>query len=149
MTFSADAYSILPEDGLFIVSGIIGQKRDLVKDDLLNKGFEIIESVLWKIGLQLSLKKGACDNLQRYFLENHLMRMGMQPLLGMTENILSSVMRMGVGDQVIAVSDGEAYIADDYRIIIWMVSLFNKMEGSLPSNEMPVNVTIACGLTKR
>ena len=29
MSFSQDAYSILPEDGLFIVSGIIGQKRDL------------------------------------------------------------------------------------------------------------------------
>ena len=37
---------LLPEDGLFIVSGIIGQKRDLVKDDLISKGFEIIESVL-------------------------------------------------------------------------------------------------------
>jgi ribosomal protein L11 methyltransferase len=46
MTFSEDAYSILPEDGLFIVSGIIAQKRDLVKDDLQSKGFEIIESVL-------------------------------------------------------------------------------------------------------
>ncbi len=46
MTFSQDAYSILPEDGLFIVSGIIAQKRDLVKDDLQSKGFEIVESVL-------------------------------------------------------------------------------------------------------
>lgn len=46
MSFSEDAYTLLPEDGLFITSGIIGQKRDLVKDDLINKGFEIIESVL-------------------------------------------------------------------------------------------------------
>lgn len=46
MTFSGDAYSILPEDGLFIVSGIIAQKRDSVKEDLQSKGFEIIESVL-------------------------------------------------------------------------------------------------------
>lgn len=46
MTFSQDAYSILPNDGLFIVSGIIAQKRDLVKDDLVSKGFEIVESVL-------------------------------------------------------------------------------------------------------
>lgn len=46
ISFSQDAYSILPENGLFIVSGIIGQKRDLVKDDLISKGFEIIESVL-------------------------------------------------------------------------------------------------------
>lgn len=46
MTFSQDAYSILPNDGLFIVSGIIAQKRDVVKDDLVSKGFEIVESVL-------------------------------------------------------------------------------------------------------
>ncbi|MDN4607064.1 50S ribosomal protein L11 methyltransferase [Sporosarcina highlanderae] len=46
MTFSGDAYSILPENGLFIVSGIIAQKRDLVRDDLIEKGFEIVESVL-------------------------------------------------------------------------------------------------------
>lgn len=46
ISFSQDAYSILPENGLFIVSGIIGQKRDLVKDDLISKGFEIVESVL-------------------------------------------------------------------------------------------------------
>ena len=46
LSFSQDAYDILPQDGLFIVSGIIGQKRDLVKDDLINKGFDIVESVL-------------------------------------------------------------------------------------------------------
>jgi len=46
ISFSQDAYSILPENGLFIVSGIIGQKRDLVKEDLISKGFEIVESVL-------------------------------------------------------------------------------------------------------
>jgi ribosomal protein L11 methyltransferase len=46
MTFSEDAFAVLPEDGLFIVSGIIGQKRDLVKEDLIAKGFEIVESVL-------------------------------------------------------------------------------------------------------
>jgi ribosomal protein L11 methyltransferase len=46
ISFSQDAYSILPENGLFIVSGIIGQKRDLVKEDLISKGFDIVESVL-------------------------------------------------------------------------------------------------------
>lgn len=46
LSFSQDAYDILPQDGLFIVSGIIGQKRDLVKDDLIDKGFDIVESVL-------------------------------------------------------------------------------------------------------
>ncbi|MDW0117396.1 50S ribosomal protein L11 methyltransferase [Sporosarcina thermotolerans] len=46
MTFTEDAYSILPDNGLFIVSGIIAQKRDLVRDDLIEKGFEIVESIL-------------------------------------------------------------------------------------------------------
>ena len=46
VTFSQDAANLLPEGGLFIVSGIIEEKRDMVKEDLLAKGFEIVESVL-------------------------------------------------------------------------------------------------------
>ena len=46
VTFSQDAANLLPEDGLFIVSGIIEEKRNFVKEDLLAKGFEIVESVL-------------------------------------------------------------------------------------------------------
>lgn len=57
MSFSADAASILPEDGLFIVSGIIGDKRDEVKNDLVNKGFEIIESVLMEDWVAIVAKK--------------------------------------------------------------------------------------------
>ncbi|MBE1553704.1 50S ribosomal protein L11 methyltransferase [Sporosarcina limicola] len=57
LSFSKDAYSILPEDGLFIVSGIIGQKRDLVKDDLIEKGFEIVESVLMEDWVAIVARK--------------------------------------------------------------------------------------------
>ena len=57
MSFSADAATLLPEDGLFIVSGIIGEKRDLVKHDLLEKGFEIIESVLMEDWVAIIAKK--------------------------------------------------------------------------------------------
>ncbi|QUW22199.1 50S ribosomal protein L11 methyltransferase [Sporosarcina sp. Marseille-Q4063] len=57
MSFSADAASILPEGGLFIASGIIGEKRDEVKNDLLNKGFEIIESVLMEDWVAIIAKK--------------------------------------------------------------------------------------------
>lgn len=46
MTFSQDAANLLPEKGLFIVSGIIGDKREAVREDLISKGFEIVESVL-------------------------------------------------------------------------------------------------------
>ncbi len=57
MSFSQDAYTILPSNGLFIVSGIIGQKRDLVKNDLIDKGFEIIESVLMEDWVAIVAKK--------------------------------------------------------------------------------------------
>ena len=57
LSFSQDAYSILPENGLFIVSGIIGQKRELVKEDLIEKGFEIIESVLMEDWVAIVAKK--------------------------------------------------------------------------------------------
>lgn len=57
MSFSADAAKLLPEDGLFIVSGIIGEKRDLVKNDLVEKGFVIIESVLMEDWVAIIAKK--------------------------------------------------------------------------------------------
>jgi ribosomal protein L11 methyltransferase len=57
VSFSQDAFSILPENGLFIVSGIIGQKRDMVKEDLIEKGFEIIESVLMEDWVAIVAKK--------------------------------------------------------------------------------------------
>lgn len=57
MTFSQDAASLLPEDGLFIASGIIGEKRDAVKEDLVEKGFDIIESVLMEDWVAIIAKK--------------------------------------------------------------------------------------------
>ncbi|MDS9471016.1 50S ribosomal protein L11 methyltransferase [Sporosarcina pasteurii] len=57
MSFSQDAANLLPEDGLFIVSGIIEEKRDEVKADLTEKGFEIIESVLMEDWVALIAKK--------------------------------------------------------------------------------------------
>ena len=67
MSFSADAASILPEDGLFIVSGIIGEKRDEVKKDLVNKGFEIIESVLMEDWVAIVARKRMCDKFATLF----------------------------------------------------------------------------------
>lgn len=57
MSFSQDAANLLPTDGLFIVSGIIEEKRDEVKDDLIAKGFEIVESVLMEDWVALIGKK--------------------------------------------------------------------------------------------
>lgn len=57
MSFSADAAELLPTDGLFIVSGIIEEKRDEVKADLTAKGFDIIEAVLMEDWVALIAKK--------------------------------------------------------------------------------------------
>ncbi|QTD41654.1 50S ribosomal protein L11 methyltransferase [Sporosarcina sp. Te-1] len=57
LTFTADAYSLLPNNGLFIVSGIIAQKRDLVRDDLVDKGFEIVETVLMEDWVAIIARK--------------------------------------------------------------------------------------------
>ncbi|MCG3089172.1 50S ribosomal protein L11 methyltransferase [Sporosarcina cyprini] len=57
LTFTGDAYSLLPNDGLFIVSGIIAQKRDLVRDDLVDKGFEIVETVLMEDWVAIIARK--------------------------------------------------------------------------------------------
>lgn len=57
MSFSADAAELLPTDGLFIVSGIIEEKRDEVKEDLIAKGFDIIEAVLMEDWVALIAKK--------------------------------------------------------------------------------------------
>ncbi len=57
VTFSQDAADLLPVGGLFIVSGIIEDKRDFVKEDLLAKGFEIVESVLMEDWVAIIAKK--------------------------------------------------------------------------------------------
>ena len=57
LSFSKDAFNLLPENGLFIVSGIIGDKRDLVKDDLISKGFDVIESVLMEDWVAITAQK--------------------------------------------------------------------------------------------
>lgn len=58
MSFSADAYGLLKEGGLFITSGIILQKRDAVKDDLIAMGFEIVETVLMEDWVAIIARKG-------------------------------------------------------------------------------------------
>ncbi len=57
VTFSQDAYDLLEPDGLFIVSGIISAKREMVKEDLLGKGFELIESVVMEDWVALVARK--------------------------------------------------------------------------------------------
>ncbi len=54
---------------------------------------------------------------------------------------------MEAGDRIIAVDDSQAYIAEITQIMTDGVTV-KKIEGSIPSNEMQVKVTIACGLPK-
>lgn len=85
--------------------------------------------------------------MQRYFLDTSLDKDGKAMIQGEDGKHIVKVMRMDVGDRIIAVSNGEAFISK----IIELVSdgvLITREEGPLASNEMPVKVTIACGLPK-
>ena len=60
MSFSQDAAQLLDQDGLFIVSGVIEEKKEEVREDLIAKGFEIIEIVMMEDWVALvGKKKGA------------------------------------------------------------------------------------------
>ncbi|MFY4774872.1 50S ribosomal protein L11 methyltransferase [Metabacillus sp. RGM 3146] len=57
LKFSDDAYRILKEDGLFITSGIIMNKKNEVKEGLLNAGFVILETMVMEDWVAFIAKK--------------------------------------------------------------------------------------------
>lgn len=57
MSFSQDAAQLLDENGLFIVSGVIEEKKEEVREDLIQKGFDIIEVVMMEDWVALVAKK--------------------------------------------------------------------------------------------
>ncbi|PID16767.1 MULTISPECIES: 50S ribosomal protein L11 methyltransferase [Sporosarcina] len=59
MSFSQDAYQLVKPGGLFITSGIIGAKRDEVRNDLMAQGFEILETVLMEDWVAIIARKGS------------------------------------------------------------------------------------------
>ncbi|PID05757.1 MULTISPECIES: 50S ribosomal protein L11 methyltransferase [unclassified Sporosarcina] len=59
MSFSKDAYQLVKPGGLFITSGIIGAKRDEVRNDLTAQGFEIVETVLMEDWVAIIARKGS------------------------------------------------------------------------------------------
>lgn len=92
-------------------------------------------------------KKGACNGLQRYFLSIPFDVEGNAKISGDDGKHIVRVMRMTTGDQVITVSDGHAYISTISELLEDGVVV--QREGdALASSEMPVHVTIACGLPK-
>ncbi len=85
--------------------------------------------------------------MQRYFLDTPFNEEAEAIITGDDEKHITKVMRMKENDQVIAVSKGQAFIAAITAITETGVHI-RKQNEPLPSNEMPVNVTIACGLPK-
>lgn len=55
--FTDDVHHVLKNDGYFIASGIIQQKKDLVKDAMLKSGFEIAETVQMEDWVAIIAKK--------------------------------------------------------------------------------------------
>lgn len=85
--------------------------------------------------------------MQRYFLSTPFDVAGNALIDGEDSKHIAKVMRMSVGDRVVAVFSGEGYISEITEMTDEGV-LVKQVEGPLHSNEMPVQVTIACGLPK-
>ncbi|MED4037996.1 50S ribosomal protein L11 methyltransferase [Niallia taxi] len=56
--FTDDVYRLLKEDGYFIASGIILQKKEEVKAAILASGLEIVETVQMEDWISITAKKG-------------------------------------------------------------------------------------------
>ncbi|MET3574724.1 16S rRNA (uracil(1498)-N(3))-methyltransferase [Bhargavaea ullalensis] len=85
--------------------------------------------------------------MQRYFLEEAFQSGNTALIAGEDARHIEKVMRMQIGDRVIAVSAGEAFECEIISLGSDAVTV-RKSGGALPGNEMPVQVTIAAGLPK-
>lgn len=85
--------------------------------------------------------------MQRYFLEQPFDELKTATITGDDQKHIVAVMRMVVDDHILTVSSGQAFLAKITDIAIEGVTI-EQVEGPLPSNELPVSVTIACGLAK-
>ncbi|MEK5038949.1 16S rRNA (uracil(1498)-N(3))-methyltransferase [Sporosarcina sp. FSL K6-3457] len=85
--------------------------------------------------------------MQRYFLQSEFDGQQQATITGEDGKHIVRVMRMTVGDDLIAVSGGEAYVSIVTELLADGV-VIQRQADSLKINEMPVRVTIACGLPK-
>lgn len=85
--------------------------------------------------------------MQRYFIDKPFSEHGKAILQGEDYKHIVQVMRMSAGDQIIVVANGEAFIATIEEISTDAIHV-QKEEQALPSNELPIHVTIANGLAK-
>lgn len=85
--------------------------------------------------------------MQRYFLQTAFNENNRASITGEDVKHIVKVMRMGTGDRCIVVSEGVAYEANiteqhPDEVIV------ERVGEALPSNELPIHVTLACGLPK-
>ncbi len=85
--------------------------------------------------------------MQRYFLEEPFDENGNGKISNDDYKHIINVMRMKINDKVIAVWNGEAVQSLITDILPGSVAI-QQLEVHLPKNEMPINVTIVCGLAK-
>ena len=85
--------------------------------------------------------------MQRYFLQSPFDDEGVATITGDDGKHILRVMRMNVDDKIIAVTNGKAYISLITELLSDGVVILCTGD-ALKSNEMPVKVTIACGLPK-
>lgn len=83
--------------------------------------------------------------MQRYFIEQPFQEQRAS-LSGEDARHISKVMRMREGDEIIVVANGEAYVCTIEQIADEIV--VKQTSQQLASAEMPVQVTVACGLPK-
>jgi len=84
--------------------------------------------------------------LQRYFIETPFNEVKEAVISGDSARHMIKVMRMQPGDQVIVVAEGVAHISE---IVSTEQDVVVKQTGeTVTSPEMPIQVTIACGLPK-
>ncbi|MBB4825769.1 16S rRNA (uracil1498-N3)-methyltransferase [Sporosarcina luteola] len=86
--------------------------------------------------------------MQRYFLTTPFDQNDESRIEGEDAKHISRVMRMSTGDTLIAVSENEAYLSSILEVTPEGVRVKRDPDSILPDREMPVAVTIACGLPK-
>lgn len=84
--------------------------------------------------------------MQRYFIDESFDN-ELAIISGDDAHHISKVMRMRAGDEIIVVHNGEATICEIAKLTDEGVHV-QKTKRTLPSSELPINVTIACGLPK-
>ncbi|KYG92326.1 16S rRNA (uracil(1498)-N(3))-methyltransferase [Metasolibacillus sp. FSL H7-0170] len=84
--------------------------------------------------------------MQRYFINEQFDDKAQLEIIGESAKHISKVMRMQIGDELIVVTNGEAYIC---TIVVLDTTIIVENTGrTVASPEMPIKVDIACGLPK-